>query len=329
MFGALFGIPSTLSGYGLGDLARAFAPPSVCAPYAMARPSRGSAVTLSTELFDMAWRDAAQRLAETQMRRRDLIDAALYDLGRLGKRDRLALDAAAMEEAVIVAHPEGRRPLCVYPSAEAWSMSIDAEARILSLVAPGSSPVAAAAFARQIADARGEPVLTAAPAREPFDLVLDLVAPLERLAGRAQGGGSRPDRGRIEALLEVLSRAPELRLIVSHGLGGATLADLLEAETDAARERRRPVAPAGLRVVTLGGAPALPSRFEAAHGIGAFDAFGWAISDPLETIRLIAPFSGASVHPRTPGALPLEGALEELVGELAPAQSRFSRRAAG
>lgn len=329
MFGPLFGAPLFTQRPDWGDIARAFAPANLCAPNGAARPPRGPGAAFATDLLEVAFREGGERFSQALRRRRDLIDALLYDAKRLDKRDRQALETADAPEALIVAHPKGRRPVCVYPSAKAWSMSIDAETRLLSLVGPGASALTAAAFARQIADARGEPVLTAAPSREPLDLILDLIAPVERSIGRPQGGAVRTDRRRITALLQLLERAAQLRVVISHGLGGVTLSDLMTAEAAAAQERRKPIAPAGLRLVTLGGAPSLPSRFETSHGVGAFDAFGWAISDPVESMAQVAPFSGPAVNPRTPGALPLAGMLEDMIGDLAPAPGRTGGRAAG
>lgn len=322
MFGALFAIPSLSASLDWRELARAFAPPSICAPHGGSRPSRaGAPSSMATEALDAAWRDGASYFSALQSRRRAMIDAALYDLGRLDARDRQAL-APAGPRAVIVAHPQGRRPLRVYPSVEAWSMSLDADARILSLVGPGSGVEAAAAFARQIADARGEPTLTTAPSREPFDLLRDFAAPMTQAAGRAADHARPIDPRGVDTLLALLERASDLSLIVSHGLGGLTLSALLRAECEAAQRRRQAIAPSGLRVATLGGAPALPSRFDAVHGIGALDWFGWSISDPSEPIGMITPFCGATVNPRVPGALPLERMLATMIGEAAPAQRR-------
>ena len=250
-----------------------------------------------------------------QRRRRDTIDAALYDFGRLDRRARAALADCGTAHPVLVAHPHGRRGLTVYPGAEEWGMSIDAGARVLALVGPGSSALAAAAFARHVADSLGEPVVAAPPGRRLSDLTLDLWTPLEAVwADSMPSVGDEVDAAPLLALARA-GRAG-LSMIVSHGLGGRLLAELLRLDLEEGRREGCCRATEGAVLAMIGGAPALPTAQAALHLIGGCDWFGWSISDPAHEPWRIAPFAGGHLNPSAPGALPLEGLLGEAAAAL-------------
>lgn len=251
--------------------------------------------------------DAAQR------QRRDWADALLYDLDRLDERSLQTL-ARAGSEAVAVAHPKGRRAVAVYDDAERWALSLDRDVRVMALISPGSSMAAAAAFARQTADALGEPVAAAAPPRTLRDLLLDLSTPLENGLGAAVG--PNPGRPGLTAPLALLRQSRRgFRLFVCHRLGARLLGDLLAAD-EARTSGGQPPVSAAARIVTIGGASAPLGRQDAVHVIGAQDWYGWAISDPTLSALRVAACCGGHLRPAAPGALPFETMLCDAAADL-------------
>lgn len=253
-----------------------------------------------------------------QRQRRDWADSLLYDFDRLSGRSFDALERAE-PGAVIVAHPRERQQVSVYSDAERWGLSLDRHARVLSLVSPGSSALAAAVFARRTADALDEPVATVSPSRGMRDLAYDLTAPFEQ-GGALPGVGDRG--GRCLASMSDMARLSRdgFALAVTHRLGGNVLASLLagvERDAGSARGSQRLGAFKALRAITFGGAAALSQLpFAPMHILGGQDGYGWSISDPEQTIARVEMFAGGHLNPSLPGALRYDALLREAAIDL-------------
>ena len=247
---------------------------------------------------------AASFNAELQRRRRDLADAMLYDMGRLGPRSQEALAGEqASPGAVVVATPNESRPLAVYADARRWSLSLDRDARIFALVSPGSSAMAAAVFASDVADALGEAVATLVPPRELPDLTADLSAPLLRSGEAAPQAAPSAELERIRLLQELLAEErAKFELVVCYRLGARWL------EASGCSDRTR--------IVTIGGAAAPWGRDDALHLIGAQDWYGWSISGGAQRPVRVSPFAGGHLNPSLPCAFPLAEALREAAADL-------------
>ena len=102
------------------------------------------------------WREAS---LEFWRRRNAVLDAIFYDLKVIQPAEAAALAPwLAREGALLIVPPSGAGMLRMCPSIDNFAQSGGAGTRILAVAGVGSSALGTAAFARNVADAFGEPV---------------------------------------------------------------------------------------------------------------------------------------------------------------------------
>jgi hypothetical protein len=102
------------------------------------------------------WREAA---LEFWRRRNAVLDAIFYDLKVIHPLEAAALAPwLAREGALLVVPPSGAGSLRICPHIDDFAQAGGRDARILAVAGVGSSALGTAAFARNVADAFGEPV---------------------------------------------------------------------------------------------------------------------------------------------------------------------------
>lgn len=218
----------------------------------------------------------AQAVSAELRRARQSADAFLYPLERLTSTERrtLAASPAASDPGVgvIAVRPAGLR---VYRDGADLRGGNDSLCRVVAMPGPGAGPLGAAAFAREIARALNEPVLTTATNYDVEDLkgeVMGLFSTL--LADNGAAFAKRRETAWLRHLLD--EAAPGVRLIVGHGLGAwiASKAIVL-AEVTPARPRR---------LASFGAAPPAAAGSDDFAVIGAADPYGWSLTDAAAPI---------------------------------------------
>lgn len=257
---------------------------------------------------------------EGARRMRAAHDSVLYDIEALSERERSALAAQEPRGGDILAvHPGGARGIGVYRSVGDLAMSIDAMTRVVVSTGPGTTPLGAAAFARSVADALGEPAAVVAPTYSAADVMRDLSFGI--FAHSVLGARRSPEAAELTRLL--LDPRLRVRAVVGHSVGAWTLSEALFAMRDALRSEGLPHAATAPAVVTLGAAATMPGGVEACHVVGALDAIGWSLSDSGEAVTQSPLSAGHHVNPSWPSAIDLGEALAGLAPCLKrPARSR-------
>ena len=104
----------------------------------------------------MPWREAA---LESWRRRNAVLDAIFYDLKVIHPQEAAALAPwLAREGALLIVPPSGAGMLRMCLDIDDFAGAGGAGTRILAVAGVGSSALGTAAFARNVADAFGEPV---------------------------------------------------------------------------------------------------------------------------------------------------------------------------
>lgn len=97
---------------------------------------------------------------DSLQRRNAILDAVFYDIGVITPEETKGLAFwLAREGAILVVTPSGGDPLKLFLTTDEYFSKNDKAAAALVVAGVGSSALGAAAFARNIADALGEPVV--------------------------------------------------------------------------------------------------------------------------------------------------------------------------
>ncbi len=257
---------------------------------------------------------------------RNAVDATMYDIGALSDRERSALSKRRAEPGqIVVVHPQGVRAPAVYHSVGEFAISVDGQTRIAAQVGPGATLLGIAAFARDVANAMGEPVAAPVPSFTPADVA----AAMNGTYFRCDPGDLSADdplRPEEQTLLDLLTNRPSaFRLVVAHGLGARALARTLFAEVEQARREGAHSPDYSRHLVTFGAAPRLPARFEATRIVGAADPIGWSLTDTAVEVDVAPAGVGHHTNTQLPGALSVSGILSK-VEQLEARPASGSRR---
>lgn len=287
-------------------------------------------------------------------RRNALLDAMFYDVGVVTKEEIPELAFwLAREGAVLVVPPTGAGALEVFPSTETFFASGRRRVGALAVSGVGSSALGSAAFARNVADAVGEPVaavvsgyglsdvLTEALGGyfwfgalnrirhlfEPLDTLTRALAPSERevtgvseLSAEEASGLAfvRASRDTL-SVVALLKRADlEIPLLIGHSKGNLVISEALYAlgEEDAGRAGH--VAETA-RIVTVSAKIPMPSRHRRVLDIiGEWDGFGQLNSAPDIRADVVVPRAWHSTNPEFPLGMGIR-----VTRELASALPRF------
>ncbi len=117
------------------------------------------------------WREAA---LEAFRRRNAILDAIFYDIGKITGAEAAKLSPwLAAEGTILIVPPSGTQSVSVCVNEDDFASKGGADIRALAVAGVGSSALGSAAFARNVADAFGEPVAAVVSGYGLADLVTE------------------------------------------------------------------------------------------------------------------------------------------------------------
>ena len=271
--------------------------------------------------------------------RNAVLDAFFYDIGTLSEEEAASLAPTyAAEGAILAVGPTASPSLKVWPDFEAFDADDTEDSRAVAVAGVGSSALGAAAFARNVADATGGPVLTVVSGygladllteavggyflfgylnsiRHLFEPLDDLVRPQPSESLLAAIDAVRKSRD-VRTLTALLGSGRSFDLLVGHSKGNLVISEALFAiEDDNKAELERIVA--DLHIVTISAVIKMPNACSRVTDVlGTLDGFGLANS--RLSIKTDVPVWNAWHHTNTDIRLHLP-VTETLTGILAKA----------
>lgn len=310
-----------------------------------ARTLGAAQVSRSAGRFAVAPENPLRTAALEGVRQRNaVLDALFYDIGVVERDEAIALSPwLAREGTLLLVPPTGRGLLRVCQSLEQYAEHGGAHVHTLVVAGVGSSALGAAAFARNVADARGSAVAAVVSGYGLADVVTEalggffLFGALNGLRHAFEGLDRRSRYPEVEtqprsfgqddlvvresrdtAAVFALLVDPRLQfdLLVGHSKGNLVLSEALFelAERDPARAA---ALAASSTIVTISAKIAMPRPFRRIIDVmGALDWFG-ALNSRLD-IQTDHVVPGAWHHTNTelPMHLPVARTLRELPGVL-------------
>lgn len=272
-------------------------------------------------------------LLERVRNRNTALDAAFYDVKVVSEAEAESIaPRLAAEGAILTVPPSGGGPLAICPSVEAFAEK-HAAISTLAVAGVGSSALGSAAFARNVADATGEPVAAVVSGYGLADLaaealggffwfgalngVRNLFEGLDRatevsfvwepLPGQLTPLRESRDIRTVIALLE----HPGLRFdtLVGHSKGNLVLSEALYAmrERDSALVARLAER---THVVTIGARIRMPGAFRRVTDVmGAWDWFGDLNSRRSIDADILMPGAWHHTNTELPAHLPVTAAM--------------------
>ncbi|WP_246652210.1 hypothetical protein [Rhizobium laguerreae] len=235
---------------------------------------------------------------DTLQRRNAILDAVFYDVNAVTKEETPALAFwLAREGAIVFVPPTGGGALRVFLTPEEFLKEGVAVAA-LAIAGVGSSALGAAAFARNVADSLGEPVVAVVSgygladvltealggffwfgalnsirhAFEPLDAFTKLFTRTEQLENGYPWTRTSKDTETVIALLEDARFSP--RLLVGHSKGNLVLSEALYAIAEEGPEALKNVATRS-RIITISAKVGMPPVFaDVIDVMGEWDWFG-------------------------------------------------------
>jgi hypothetical protein len=264
---------------------------------ASAQLARNSAAEISES--HTPWREAA---LEGLRRRNAVLDALFYDVGKIAHEEAVRLSPwLAKEGAILIVPPTGAGPLKLCPTIADFIDAGGRSIRALAVAGVGSSALGSAAFARNVADAFGQPVAAVVSGYGLADVATEAAGgwfwfgtlnkmrhdlePLDEPSRRLQAtqvldgaSASSMTLHRLsldtKAVYALLSDSRfEFSLLTGHSKGNLVISEALYELDRADASVRRPDADAWL--VTISAVIAMPPRYKRIIDvIGDFDWFG-------------------------------------------------------
>lgn len=275
------------------------------------------------------------------------LDAFFYDVKALTAEETFYIsDVIAAEGLIMIVPPTGAGMLTLCDTVDEYLLRGGRNVHAVAVAGVGGSAIGAAAFARNVADAIGEPVAAVVSGYGLGDIVNEAVGGafffgwlghmrndlevLDDMVGRPQLGAYQ-DRHLIELkpngscldadTVKSLLANPELsfHLLAGHSRGNRVLSEALYALKLSEPKHLRKLA-GGLRVVTFGGRITMPPECRnVIDVIGEYDWFGEINSRPLIESDVRVPYAGHSTNTGFPGALSVTKILKEIIARSLPA----------
>ena len=233
--------------------------------------------------------------------RNALLDFLFYDLGVLRSEEAARLAPGyAREGAILAVGPSSSPRLEIWPDHAAYSAAGPSGITALAVAGVGSSALGAAAFACNVADAIGRPVLAVVSGYGLSDLVAEALGGFflfgqlnavrhyfEPLDALLRPGGARVEASLtglpfdavrksldVRTLVALLNGGDRFNLMVGHSKGNLVISESL-CELDAADAARLAALAANVHVVTVSARIAMPPSFRRVTDVmGALDGFG-------------------------------------------------------
>ncbi len=280
---------------------------------------------------------------ETFRRRNAALDTLFYDVGKVTPVEARGISPwLAREGSLLIVPPTGQGDLILCKTigdfAELGGWSI----RILAVAGVGSSALGSAAFARNVADAFGEPVAAVVSGYGLADLVteaaggwfwfgglnslrhsletLDIRSRTTSLAGASISTDAAISLERLSLDTKTVSALLaddrfNFSLLTGHSKGNLVLSEALFAlETGSAALRH--TVREDVWIVKISAAVTIPRRYTRVIDVmGNIDWFGALNSRPLMSIEKIWPFAWHHTNTELPFELPVTSVFRELIDE--------------
>lgn len=275
------------------------------------------------------------------------LDALFYDVKALTAEETFYIsDSLASEGLIMIVPPSGDAMLTICDSVAEYKLRGGREVHALAVAGIGGSAIGAAAFARNVADAIGEPVAAVVSGYGLGDIINETIGGsfffgwlghmrndlevIDDVVGRPHLGAYE-DRHKLalkahpSALdtdtVETLLADPGLsfHLLAGHSRGNRVLSEALYAIKEEDRQRLRALA-GGLRIVTFGGRITMPPDCrDVIDVIGELDWFGEINSRPQIDSDIRVPLAGHSTNTDFAGALQVTRILKDIIARSLPA----------
>lgn len=275
------------------------------------------------------------------------LDALFYDVKVLTAEEIFYLsDAIAAEGLIMIVPPAGGAMLTICDSVEEYMLRGGREVHALAIAGIGGSALGAAAFARNVADALGEPVAAVVSGFGLGDIVNEAIGGafffgwlgnfrndcemIDEVVGRPRLGASsdRPettanpqpgclDVDTVKALIG--DTRLDFHLLAGHSKGNMVLAEALY-ELRGTNPARLAKLGREASIVTFGARIAMPPDFAAVTDVmGALDWYGEMNSRPMLETDIKVPMAGHSTNTDLVGSLPVTATLKTIMARPVPA----------
>lgn len=275
------------------------------------------------------------------------LDAIFYDVKSLTAEETFYIsDSLASEGLIMIVPPSGGPMLTICDSVAEYKLRGGRDVHALAVAGIGGSAIGAAAFARNVADAIGEPVAAVVSGYGLGDIINETIGGsfffgwlghmrndlevIDDVVGRPHLGAYE-DRHKLalkqhpSALdtdtVETLLADPGLsfHLLAGHSRGNRVLSEALYAIREEDPSHLRKMA-SGLRIVTFGGRITMPPDCrDVVDVIGELDWFGEINSRPQIASDIRVPLAGHATNTDFAGALQVTKILRDIVARSLPA----------
>jgi hypothetical protein len=274
------------------------------------------------------------------------VDALYYDVKALTADETFYVsDSLASEGLIMIVPPSGGPMLTLCESVEEYRLRGGLNVHALAVAGMGGSAIGAAAFARNVANAIGEPVAAVVSGYGLGDIVNEAIGGaflfgwlghirsnlevIDDMVGRPKLGayGKRDEdvegeksRGLDADTVASLLVDPTLSftLIAGHSRGNRVIADALHA-VKASDPARLEILSNTARIVTFGGRIKMPDAFtDITDVVGELDWFGELNSRPKIATDIRVPFCGHSTNTDLPGAIKVTKVMTDILAGHAP-----------
>lgn len=284
------------------------------------------------------------------------LDALYYDVKSLTAEETFYIsDSLGSEGLIMIVPPSGGDMLTICDSVAEYKLRGGSDVHALAIAGIGGSAIGAAAFARNVADAIGEPVAAVVSGYGLGDIINETIGGsfffgwlghmrndlevIDDVVGRPHLGAyedrhklalkARPsalDTDTVETLLADSSLS--FHLLAGHSRGNRVLSEALYAIREEDRRRLRELA-GGLRIVTFGGRITMPPDCrEVVDVIGELDWFGEINSRPQIDSDIRVPLAGHSTNTDLAGALQVTKILKGIIARSLPVVTEQAETAA-
>ncbi|RKE84148.1 cell envelope biogenesis protein OmpA [Rhizobium sp. AG855] len=269
------------------------------------------------------------------------VDALYYDVKALMADETFYIsDSLASEGLIMIVPPSGGPMLTLCDSVEEYRLRGGEKVHALAVAGMGGSAIGAAAFARNVANAIGEPVAAVVSGYGLGDIVNEAIGgaflfgwlghirsnleSIDDMVGRPKLGAygkreaeadGKTSRGLDADTVASLLADPtfSFSLIAGHSRGNRVIADALHALKGSDPARLEILANTA-RIVTFGGRIKMPDAFaEITDVVGELDWFGELNSRPKIATDIRVPFCGHSTNTDLPGAIKVTKILTEVL----------------
>jgi hypothetical protein len=274
------------------------------------------------------------------------LDALYYDVKALTADETFYIsDSLASEGLIMIVPPSGGPMLTLCESVEEYRLRGGLNVHALAVAGMGGSAIGAAAFARNVANAIGEPVAAVVSGyglgdivneaiggaflfgwlghiRSNLEVIDDVVGrpKLGAYGKREEDGDGKKSRGLDADTVASLLADPSLSftLIAGHSRGNRVIADALHA-LKASDPGRLETLSNTARIVTFGGRIKMPDAFtDITDVVGELDWFGELNSRPKIATDIRVPYCGHSTNTDLPGAIKVTKIIEDILAGHAP-----------